>query len=137
MKSASLSTPKHLNLSPIEYTILRSYIMGLSEIALRQLLDCTRQELNHYLYDLCKKFRVENVYMLINKALLLGIISDQNYAPEYIKQATLAFIEAAEDLPMGSEEYTKNKWMIYSYLLEYHCFIYENLKIKKIPPKRD
>lgn len=111
--------------------------MGLSEIALRQLLDCTRQELNHYLYDLCKKFRVENVYMLINKALQLGIISDQNYTPEYIKQATLAFIEAVKDLPMGSEEYTKNKWMIYSFLLEYHCFIHKNLKIKKIPPKRD
>ena len=91
MKSASLSIPKHLNLSPIEYTILRSYIMGLSEIALRQLLDCTRQELNHYLYDLCKKFRVENVYMLINKALQLGIISESKLCARIYKTSYPSF----------------------------------------------
>lgn len=93
MKPAPITSHNQLKLSSEEYTILRAYLMGLSELALLQLLHCTKQELNKYWYEIFTKLKVENTYLAIKKALQMGLISEENYQSEYIKEATLAFLD--------------------------------------------
>lgn len=83
MKPAPITSHNQLKLSSKEYTILRANLMGLSELALLQLLHCTKQELNKYWYEIFTKLKVENTYLAIKKALQMGLISEENY-PEYI-----------------------------------------------------
>ncbi len=72
MKPAPITSHNQLKLSSEEYTILRAYLMGLSELALLQLLHCTKQELNKYWYEIFTKLKVENTYLAIKKELQMG-----------------------------------------------------------------
>ena len=69
MKPAPITSHNQLKLSSKEYTILRAYLMGLSELALLQLLHCTKQELNKYWHEIFTKLKVENTYLAIKMAL--------------------------------------------------------------------
>ena len=92
----SPTTSKSLNpvqLSSKEFTVLRAHLMGFSEIALTQLLHCPKQTLHALWFGLIKKFKVENSYMVVKKALQIGLISEENYLPEFTKEATLAFLD--------------------------------------------
>ena len=56
------TTSKSLNpvqLSSKEFTVLRVYLMGFSEIALIQLLHCSKQTLHALWFSLFKKFKVK------------------------------------------------------------------------------
>ena len=89
-------TPKSLNpvrLSSKELTVLRAQLLGFSEIALTQLLHCSKQSLHALWHGLFNKFKVENSYMVVKKALQMGLISEENYLPEFTKDATLAFLD--------------------------------------------
>ena len=37
--------------------------------------------------------RVENQYSVIKKALQIGLVSEDNYQPEFVKEATLAYLD--------------------------------------------
>ena len=132
--------PKSLHsieLSPKEYTVVRAHLLGFSEIALTQLMECSKQTLHALWFDLYKKFNVENSYLVVKKALQMGLISEENYLPEFTKEATLAFLEECGTLKINGEGSRKSKWETYQYLLKYHCYITGFDPNKKIPPKRD
>ena len=93
MKSFAPTTSQPVQLSSKEYTVLRAHLMGLSEIALTQLLRCSNQTLSALWFGLTRKFKVENSYMVVKKALQMGLISEENYQPEFTKEATLAFLD--------------------------------------------
>lgn len=123
MKPAPITSHNQPKLSSKEYTILRAFLMGLSELALLQLLHCTKQELNKYWYEIFTKLKVENTYLAIKKALQMGLISEENYQPEYIKEATLAFLDE-RGVPLSSDaNQSNNRGVTYQYLLNYQSFL--------------
>ena len=134
------TTPKSLNpiqLSSKEFTVLRAHLMGFSEIALTQLLHCSKQTLHALWFGLFKKFKVENSYMVVKKALQMGLISEENYLPEFTKEATLAFLDECGTLQSNPTEISNSKWETYQYLLKYQSYLNRYDYQKKIPPKRD
>ena len=134
------TTPKSLNpvrLSSKEFTVLRAHLMGFSKIALTQLLHCSKHTLHALWFGLFKKFKVENSYMVVKKALQMGLISEENYLPEFTKEATLAFLDECGTLQSNPTEVSNSKWETYQYLLKYQSYLNRYDYQKKIPPKRD
>ena len=74
MKPTSPKFSNFVQLSPKEYTVLRAHLMGFSDLALTQLLDCSKQALQALLFELFKKFKVDNSYMVVKKVLQMGLI---------------------------------------------------------------
>lgn len=63
MNSKSIiSTTKNLELSPKEYAVVRSYILGLSDETLMQFLQIDRFDLAQVWNKLYKKFNQSNPY---------------------------------------------------------------------------
>ena len=137
MKPTSDKFSNFVQLSPKEYTVLRAHLMGFSDLALTQLLDCSKQALQALWFELFKKLKVENSYMVVKKALQMGLIEEGNYHPEFLKEATLAFIDKHGASPINHIDDLKSKWETYQYLLKYHNYINQCIDDKKIPPKRD
>ena len=137
MKPTSPKFSNFVQLSPKEYTVLRAHLMGFSDLALTQLLDCSKQALQALWFELFKKFKVDNSYMVVKKVLQMGLIEEGNYHPEFLKEATLAFIDKYGASPINHIEDLKSKWESYQYLLKYHNYINQCIDDKKIPPKRD
>lgn len=138
MKPSS-SSLDNFQLSSIEYSIIRAYLLGFSDTSLVQLLDCSKQELVKYWHELYQKFKVENQYMVIKKALQIGLVSEENYQPEYVKEATLAYLDefGTQQAYSATHNINNNKWESYQYLLKYLTFLNRYIDHKKIPPKRD
>ena len=134
------TTPKSLNpvqLSSKEITVLRAQLLGFSDVALTQLLYCSKHTLHALWHGMFKKFKVENSYMVVKKALQMGLISEENYQPEFTKDATLAFLDECGTLKSNPTGDSNNKWEIYQYLLKYQSYLNRSENQKKIPPKRD
>ena len=131
MKPSS-SSQDNLQLSSREYTIIRAYLLGFSDTSLLQLLDCSKQELVNSWHELYQKFRVENKYSVIKKALQIGLVSEDNYQPEFVKEATLAYLDefGTQQAYSSTHNINNNKWESYQYLLKYLTFLnqYENQK---------
>ena len=93
MNSKSIfSTAKTPQLSSKEYAVVRSYMLGLSEETLMQLLQIERFELAQVWKQLFEKFKLNNPYVLIRRLIQLGLIEVDNYLPETLKSSTLDFI---------------------------------------------
>lgn len=137
MKFFAPKSSNPIQLSPREYTVLRAHLMGLSEVALTQLLQCSKQTLNALWFALTRKFKVENSYMVVKKAMQMGLISEENYLPEFTKEATLTFLDEFGLPQVSTEKSTNHKWEIYQYLLKYQSYLNQYDIQKKIPPKRD
>ena len=75
--------------------------------------------------------------MVVKKALQMGLISEENYLPEFTKEATLAFLDESGKLQSNSTEVSNSKWDTYQYLLKYQSCLNRYDYQKKIPPKRD
>ena len=123
MKSFAPTTSQPVQLSSKEYTVLRAHLMGLSEIALTQLLRCSNQTLSALWFGLTRKFKVENSYMVVKKALQMGLISEENYQPEFTKEATLAFLDEFGIPQLSNEKSIHTKWEAYQYLLKYQSYL--------------
>ena len=108
MKPSS-SSQDNLQLSSREYTIIRAYLLGFSDTSLLQLLDCSKQELVNSWHELYQKFRVENQYSVIKKALQIGLVSEDNYQPEFVKEATLAYLDEFGTRKTGWQTYNPVK----------------------------
>lgn len=75
MNSKSIfPTNKTPQLSSKEYAVVRSYILGLSEETLMQLLQIERFELSQIWNQLFEKFKLNNRYVLIRRIIQLGLI---------------------------------------------------------------
>lgn len=111
-------------LSSKEYAVIRSYILGLSEETLMQLLQIERFELSQIWNQLFEKFKLNNRYVLIRRIIQLGLIEVENYLPETVKSSTLDFINLHQDqFPFQRPESEGDKWMCYHFLLKYNSFL--------------
>ena len=98
MNSKSIfSTAKSPQLSSKEYAVVRSYMLGLSEETLMQLLQIERFELAQVWNQLFKKFKLNNSYVLVRRIIQLGLVEVDNYLPETVKSSTLDFINLHQD----------------------------------------
>ena len=75
--------------------------------------------------------------MVVKKALQMGLISEENYLPEFTKDATLAFLDECGTLQSNPTVVSNSKWETYQYLLKYQSYLNRYDHQKKIPPKRD
>ena len=91
------TSTKKPTLSPKEYAVIRSYMLGLSEESLKQLMQIECAEINEIWSALFAKFKLNNTYVLIRKVIQLGLIEVDNYLPETIKSSTLDFINFHQD----------------------------------------
>ena len=130
---------KPLKVNTTELVVLKSYALGMSDLAIMRLPDVSRNKLISIRFKLFKKLDVSNVYSAVNKAMYTGILNKKNFIDESLKEQTLKFIELSFnriELFQGNTEQMKWEW--YKILLEYTGFLSNKIKeIKKIPPKRD
>lgn len=119
MNSKSIiSTTKNLELSPKEYAVVRSYILGLSDETLMQFLQIDRFDLAQVWNKLYKKFNQSNPYVLIRRIIQLGLIEVGNYLPETVKSSTLDFINLHQDqFPFKCPKSEAEKWAYFRKLL--------------------
>lgn len=125
MNSKSIfSTAKSPQLSSKEYAVVRSYMLGLSEETLMQLLQIERYELAQVWNQLFKKFKLNNSYVLVRKIIQLGLVKVDNYLPETVKSSTLNFINLHQDqFPFKCPKSEGDKWIYYHFLLKYVSFL--------------
>ena len=125
MNSKSIfSTAKSPQLSSKEYAVVRSYMLGLSEETLMQLLQIERYELAQVWNQLFKKFKLNNSYVLVRKIIQLGLVKVDNYLPETVKSSTLDFINLHQDqFPFKCPKSEGDKWIYYHFLLKYVSFL--------------
>ena len=131
MKSFAPTTSQPVQLSSKEYTVLRAHLMGLSEIAPDSIIGCSNQTLSALWFGLTRKFKVENSYMVVKKALQMGLISE-NYLPEFTKEATLAFLDEFGIPQLSNEKSIHTKWEAYQYLLKYQSYL-NQFELQKNP----
>ena len=124
MNSKSIfSTAKTPQLSSKEYAVVRSYMLGLSEETLMQLLQIERFELAQVWKQLFEKFKLNNPYVLIRRLIQLGLIEVDNYLPETVKSSTLDFINLYQDqFPFQCPESEGDKWAILPFFVEIQEF---------------
>ena len=117
MNSKSIfSTAKSPQLSSKEYAVVRSYMLGLSEETLMQLLQIERYELAQVWNQLFKKFKLNNSYVLVRKIIQLGLVEVDNYLPETVKSSTLDFINLHQDkFPFKCPKSEGDKWIYYHF----------------------
>lgn len=132
------TSPTTTQLSATEYAVIRSYILGISESTIQQLLQLDHERIKTMWQDLFERFKLNNRYVVIRKVIQMGLIEVENYLPETIKTSTLDFIHAYQNqFPLKSPESEGEKWLCYHFLLKYNSFLERIEAEKKIPPKRD
>ena len=125
-----------ISLSDKESMVLRSYALGMGDIAIFKTLKLSRIQLNQIAQSLLDKFCVQNQYHLVKKAYRVGYLDQSNFILEDIKTKTLDFIETHQNRIGQISLSEKGKWEFYKLLLGYLKEIGE-IENKKIPPKRD
>ena len=125
-----------ISLSDKESMVLRSYALGMGDIAICKTLKLSRIQLNQIAQSLLDKFCVQNQYHLVKKAYRVGYLDQSNFILEDIKTKTLDFIETHLNRIGQISLSEKGKWEFYKLLLGYLKEIGE-IENKKIPPKRD
>lgn len=123
-----------------EYTLLRSYALGMGEDELLKLTGLSRISLFHKRQSLFEKFEVNNVYFLILRAKQYGVLDAQSYLDESLKTSIHNFILANEKEFKPDQSLTQEeRWKWYRLLLLFLSTLEQQRGegIKKIPPKRD
>ena len=123
-----------------EYTVLRSYAVGMGEKEILKLTDFSKIQFLKIRQLLFEKFQVSNVYYLVVKAKQYGFLDTQNFMNELVKTRVLDFIDTNEfELNQGKPLDQKEQWKWYRMFLSFLSSIEqaEILDEKKIPPKRD
>ncbi len=128
------------SLSPKEYALLRALAVGLSETETCKILQLSPFKFRVVLQKLYLRFNVHNAYALVSKAKIVGVLSQENYVEEEVKEITHQFLTQTQASISTSNANVKGfQNDQYQFLLAYYshlqtCF---NQDQKKIPPKRD
>lgn len=123
-----------------EYSVLRSYAIGMGEKEILKLTGLSEFQFAKMRQMLFEKFQVCNVHFLIVKAKQYGYLDAENFMNEAIKTRVLDFIVSNEfDLNQGKSLSKKEQWKWYRLLLSFLSSIEQitSMPEKKIPPKRD
>ncbi len=140
MRSVSVENSTKINDS--EYTVLRSYALGLSDVSIRQMLSLDVVNFKRIISSLFQKLEVQNPYFAVKRAYEKGLLCAIGYTDEVVRTKTLEFLEnhirKFQELPASRE---KAIWECYDLLLEFRNDLNgireESDEHKKIPPKRD
>ncbi len=111
----------YLMLTDYEYTFLRSYILGISDLSIQKMLSLEIEQFQKIKSNLFLKHEVQNTYSAVRKALECGLLSGISYTEEDIKTKTLEFIK--KRITSFQENSIKNEnaiWEWYDLLLEYN-----------------
>lgn len=123
-----------------EYSVLRSYAIGMGENEILKLTGFSDKQFFKIRQMLFEKFQVHNVHFLIVKAKQYGLLDTQNFMNEAIKTSVLDFIISNEyELNQGKPLSKKEQWKWYRLFLSFFSSMEQvtSTREKKIPPKRD
>ena len=115
-----MKTVDSAKITDFEYSFLRSYALGLSEVAIQQMLSLSKEDFKNIKYSLFQKLEVQNTYFAVKRAYECGLLCAIGYTDEVIKSKTLSFLENnIEEFQKISKTREKAIWACYDLLLEF------------------